>query len=138
MILLLFTFIVQGTEQIEGIVLECKEEEEPLSAKAFMKMERLRLLKLRNLRLSQSLQYLSNKLRYLEWDGYPFKYFPSTFQPDKLIELHMRCGNMEKLWEGIKVSITFYVHHKYSEFILRSELQPFQFLCVTFHSHSRC
>ncbi|XP_021601431.1 disease resistance protein RUN1 isoform X2 [Manihot esculenta] len=92
----------KGTEQIEGIVLECKEEEEPLSAKAFMKMERLRLLKLRNLRLSQSLQYLSNKLRYLEWDGYPFKYFPSTFQPDKLIELHMRCGNMEKLWEGIK------------------------------------
>ncbi|KAJ9167453.1 hypothetical protein P3X46_022104 [Hevea brasiliensis] len=92
----------KGTEQIEGIVLECKREDEQLSAKAFMKMKRLRLLKLRNLRLSQGLEHLSNKLKYLEWDGYPFKYFPSTFQPDKLVELHMRCGNMEQLWKGIK------------------------------------
>ncbi|XP_057984815.1 disease resistance protein RUN1-like [Hevea brasiliensis] len=92
----------KGTEQIEGIVLDsCNQEDEQLSAKAFTKMKRLRLLKLRNLHLSHGLEYLSNKLRYLEWDGYPFKYLPSTFQPDDLVELHMRCSNMEQLWKGI-------------------------------------
>ncbi|EEF47359.1 ATP binding protein, putative [Ricinus communis] len=92
-----------GTEQIEAIVLDsCEQEDEQLSAKGFMGMKRLRLLKLRNLHLSQGLEYLSNKLRYLEWDRYPFKFLPSSFQPDELTELHMRCSIMERLWKGIK------------------------------------
>uniref|UniRef100_A0A2C9UPJ9 ADP-ribosyl cyclase/cyclic ADP-ribose hydrolase n=1 Tax=Manihot esculenta TaxID=3983 RepID=A0A2C9UPJ9_MANES len=92
----------KGTEQIEGIVLDsCNQQDAKLSAKSFTKMKRLRLLKLRNLHFSQGLEYLSNKLRYLEWDGYPFKSLPSTFQPDTLVELHMRCSNMEHLWKGV-------------------------------------
>ena len=97
---------VQGTEQVEGIVLDsCEQEDEELSAKAFTKMKRLRLLKLRNLHLSRGLEYLSNKLRYLEWDRYPFKSFPSSFQPNELVELHMRRSNIEHMWKGIKVSM---------------------------------
>ncbi|XP_025015150.2 disease resistance protein RUN1 isoform X1 [Ricinus communis] len=92
-----------GTEQVEAIVLDsCEQEDEELSAKAFTKMKRLRFLKLRNLHLSEGLEYLSNKLRYLEWDRYPFKSFPSTFQPNELIELHMRCSNIKHMWKGIK------------------------------------
>ncbi|XP_065854303.1 disease resistance protein RUN1-like isoform X2 [Euphorbia lathyris] len=92
-----------GTEQVEGIVLNSYgQEDEILSAKAFAKMKRLRLLKLPNLQLSGKLGYLSNNLRYLEWDKYPFKSFPSTFQPNHLVELHMECSNMVQLWKGIK------------------------------------
>ena len=110
--LTVITFNVQGTENVEGIVLDSSEQEDKqLNAKAFTKMTRLRLLKLRNLHLSQGLNCLSNKLRYLEWDRYPFRSLPSTFQPDELVELHMRCSNMEKLWKGIKVS--FFFHFSY-------------------------
>ncbi|XP_050237840.1 disease resistance protein RUN1-like isoform X2 [Mercurialis annua] len=92
-----------GTEHVEGIVLDsCGQEDEELSAKAFTKMKRLRLLKLRNLHLSKGLEYLSNKLSYLEWDRYPFKYFPSTFQPNELVELYLRCSSLQQMWKGIK------------------------------------
>ncbi|EEF47358.1 TMV resistance protein N, putative [Ricinus communis] len=92
-----------GTEQVEGIVLDsCEQEDKHLSAKAFMKMRKLRLLKLRNVRLSGSLEYLSNKLRYLEWEEYPFRSLPSTFQPDKLVELHLPSSNIQQLWKGMK------------------------------------
>ncbi|WCJ38884.1 disease resistance protein (TIR-NBS-LRR class) putative [Euphorbia peplus] len=92
-----------GTEEVEGIVLDtCEQEDDHLSAKAFTKMRNLRLLKLGNLRLSGSLNYLSNELRYLDWEEYPFKSFPSTFQPDKLVELHLPSSNIQQLWKGIK------------------------------------
>ncbi|KDP26905.1 hypothetical protein JCGZ_18063 [Jatropha curcas] len=94
---------LNGTDQVEGIVLDsCEQEDEHLSAKSFMKMKRLGLLKLKNLHFSEGLEYLSNKLRYLDWDRYPFKSLPSNFQPDKLVELHMRCSNIQHLWKGIK------------------------------------
>ncbi|XP_050206324.1 TMV resistance protein N-like [Mercurialis annua] len=93
-----------GTEEIEGIVLDsCEQEsEKQLSAKAFKSMRKLRLLRLQNLQFSDGLEYLSNKLRYLDWEGYPFKSLPSTFQPDKLVELHLQSSNIELLWKGIK------------------------------------
>ncbi|WCJ28129.1 Disease resistance protein (TIR-NBS-LRR class) [Euphorbia peplus] len=92
-----------GTEQVEAIVLSSYgQEDEVLSGKAFAKMKRLRLLKLQNLQVSKELGYLSNNLRYLEWEKYPFKSFPSTFQPNHLVELHMQCSNMVQLWKGIK------------------------------------
>ncbi|XP_050205321.1 TMV resistance protein N-like isoform X2 [Mercurialis annua] len=92
-----------GTERVQAIVVDsCEHEDEQLIPEAFMKMKNLRLLKIRNLHLSQGLSYISNKLKYLEWDRYPFRYLPSTFQPDELVELHMRCSNMEILWKGIK------------------------------------
>ncbi|WCJ28127.1 Disease resistance protein (TIR-NBS-LRR class) family [Euphorbia peplus] len=92
-----------GTEQVEGIVLSSYGKEDGvLSGKAFAKMKRLRLLKLQNLQVSKELGYLSNNLRYLEWDKYPFKSFPSSFQPNHLVELNMQSSNMVQLWKGIK------------------------------------
>ena len=57
---------------------------ENLSAKAFSNMKKLRLLKINNTQSSkdlfrgnvqflQGLSYLSNELRFLEWDGYHLK-----------------------------------------------------------------
>ena len=87
---------------------------ENLSAKAFSNMKKLRLLKIKNTQSSkdlfrgnvqflQGLSYLSNELRFLEWDGYHLKFFPTNFQPIKLVELRMRFSGIRQLWKGIMV-----------------------------------
>ncbi|KDP26904.1 hypothetical protein JCGZ_18062 [Jatropha curcas] len=83
----------------KAIVLRSWKQEEQLSAKVFSRMKVLRLLILRDVPASQDIEYLSNELRYLEWYKYPCKSFPSNFQPGKLVELHMKCSNIEQLWK---------------------------------------
>ncbi|XP_039038950.1 disease resistance-like protein DSC1 [Hibiscus syriacus] len=41
---------------------------------------------------------LPNELRYLEWNGYPFKSLPLNFNPKNLVVLNLSWGNMEQLW----------------------------------------
>jgi hypothetical protein len=52
---------------------------------------------------SGSLSCLSNELRYVEWLDYPFKYLPSSFQPNQLVELILFESSIEQLWKGKKV-----------------------------------
>ncbi|TYH86784.1 hypothetical protein ES332_D01G068900v1 [Gossypium tomentosum] len=77
-----------------------------LSADAFLKMKRLRLLRFFNAPNSRDINYLSNELRLLEWHGYPFKSFPSSFQPEKLVVLLLPYSCIQKLWKPDMVGIT--------------------------------
>lgn len=43
--------------------------------------------------------YLPNSLRYLRWNGYPFKCLPKSFQAPNLVGLEMRLGLMNHIWE---------------------------------------
>ena len=90
------------------------QEVEHLSFEVFSKMKILRLLiighkKLRKdfingtMKLPKSLNYLSDELRIMEWHGYPFKSMPTSFQPNKLVELRMRWSRIKHLWKGIMV-----------------------------------
>ncbi|KAJ7951590.1 Disease resistance protein (TIR-NBS-LRR class) [Quillaja saponaria] len=101
-----------GTEAVEGIFLDMsKVKEIELSPKAFTRMSNLRLLKFYapsyhencKLYVPQVLEYLPNELRYLHWHGYPLKSLPSSFCPEKLVELHMPYSNVEELWKGIQL-----------------------------------
>ncbi|KAJ9687191.1 hypothetical protein PVL29_015872 [Vitis rotundifolia] len=47
-------------------------------------------------------KFLSKNLKSLHWDGYPSKSLPSTFHPEKLVELKMCFSQLEQLWEGNK------------------------------------
>ena len=87
---------------------------EHLHAEAFSKMKNLRLLKIGNekfqqdfingtMQLPKSLNHLSDELRVIEWHGYPFKSMPTSFQPNKLVELRMHCNYITQLWKGIMV-----------------------------------
>ncbi|KAG8639892.1 disease resistance protein RUN1 isoform X2 [Manihot esculenta] len=92
-----------GSEENEGIVLDLLSETSQLiRAKGFSKMKYLRLLILQNAFVFHDLEYLSNELRYLEWHKYPFKSFPSTFQPNKLVELNMQHSKLKQLWKAVK------------------------------------
>ena len=87
---------------------------ERLSAEAFTKMKILRFLKIGYvhppkyliggpIQLPQGLNYLSNELRIIDWRGYPLKSMPTSFQPNKLVELRMHYSDIKQLWKGIMV-----------------------------------
>ncbi|XP_075648262.1 TMV resistance protein N-like [Castanea sativa] len=115
-----------GTEVVEGIMLNMPiQEVEHLSAEVFSKMKILRLLIIGNMKLPKGfingtmklpkvlirgnvhlpkdLSYLSNELRIIEWHGYPFKSMPTSFQPNKLVEIRMHCSRIIQLWKGIMI-----------------------------------
>nr|XP_023874515.1 disease resistance-like protein DSC1 [Quercus suber] len=55
------------------------------------------------IQLPQGLNYLSNELRVIDWHGYPLKSLPTSFQPNKLVELRMHCSDIKQLWKGIMI-----------------------------------
>lgn len=55
--------------------------------------------------LRDNFDYLPPKLRLLHWDGYPMRRLPSNFRPENLAKLQMRGSNLDKLWEGVHVSV---------------------------------
>ena len=79
------------------------QKDESLSAEAFTKMTKLRFLKICNVQLPKGLSYLSNELHFIEWYRYPLKSMPTSFQPNKLVELRMRWSRIKHLWKGIMV-----------------------------------
>uniref|UniRef100_A0A3N7I929 Uncharacterized protein n=1 Tax=Populus trichocarpa TaxID=3694 RepID=A0A3N7I929_POPTR len=48
------------------------------------------------------LEYLPNKLRYLQWNGFPSKSLPPSFCAEHLVELDLRKSKLVKLWTGVK------------------------------------
>uniref|UniRef100_A0A2N9HQ95 Uncharacterized protein n=1 Tax=Fagus sylvatica TaxID=28930 RepID=A0A2N9HQ95_FAGSY len=90
-----------GTESIEGIKLSLPPHvKEELKPKTFSMMTRLRLLIIHNVHLPGGLSYLSNELRLLQWNEYPLKSMPESFQPKKLVELIMHHSHIEQLPKG--------------------------------------
>lgn len=91
-----------------------------LKADAFRKMPHLRVLKFyggdsykrsSNIHLQEPLEFLPEKLIYLEWKEYPSKSLPSFFRPEKLVVLKIPNGLVEKLWTGVKVHISIIIIH---------------------------
>jgi len=85
-----------------------------LKSDAFAMMNGLRFIKFFFGHLSQDnkdkmhlpptgLEYLSNKLRYLHWDGFPSKSLPHVFCAEHLVELNLSRSKVEKLWTGVQV-----------------------------------
>ncbi|WJX50831.1 hypothetical protein P8452_37082 [Trifolium repens] len=97
-------------KNVEAIVLKVDGpgEEEGIMEDAVVMVEyfsnlRLLIIKfIKNANISRSLCRLSNELRYVEWSYYPFKYFPSSFQPIHLVELILVHSSIKQLWKGKK------------------------------------
>ena len=56
----------------------------------------------------QDLIYQSPRIRSLKWYEYQNVCLPSTFNPEFLVELDLSYNNLQKLWEGTKVSSFFF------------------------------
>ncbi|KAM5575898.1 hypothetical protein ABKV19_014707 [Rosa sericea] len=94
----------KATSAVQSIYLQCPtgDDVDHSIDNAFSKMDRLRLLKISNLKCTGNIKYLSNELQYLEWHHCPLDSFPSDFQPKKLVEVHMHLSSIEQLWKGRK------------------------------------
>ncbi|MCH79259.1 disease resistance protein (TIR-NBS-LRR class) [Trifolium medium] len=104
----------KGSSSIEGITLDLSQNNDfPLSADTFTKMKGLRILKFYSpsnqsctntyLNLPEFLEPFSkNKLRYFEWNGYPFESLPQPFYAKFLVEICMPHSNIKQLWQGIQ------------------------------------
>nr|WIL60000.1 nodulation protein [Melilotus officinalis] len=95
-------------KHVEAIVFNHKndnivyDEKLVMLVKHLSKMRHLRLLIIKSMDTSGSLSCLSKELRYVEWSEYPFKYLPSSFQPNQLVQLTLKSSSIEQLWEGKK------------------------------------
>ncbi|XP_052876926.1 disease resistance protein RPV1-like isoform X1 [Gossypium arboreum] len=69
-----------------------------LSADVFLKMKRLRLLKILCRTNCYDLTYLSNELRLLVWTGCPLRSLLSSLKPENLVILLLPYSNIEQLW----------------------------------------
>ncbi|KAF9661737.1 hypothetical protein SADUNF_Sadunf19G0099700 [Salix dunnii] len=105
----------KGTEEIEGMSLDISKLSRQIHLKpdAFAMMDGLRFLKFYFGHFSEDnkdkmllpptgLQYLSNKLIYLHWDGFPSISLPQNFCAEHLIELNLSRSKVEKLWTGVQ------------------------------------
>ncbi|KAJ6855731.1 disease resistance protein RPV1-like [Populus alba x Populus x berolinensis] len=104
----------KGTQKIKGIYLlsTTLSREIHLKPDAFAMMDGLQFLyvdsgcfplKLQERHISSTgLEYLPNKLRYLEWEGFPSKSLPPSFRAEHLVELHLCESKLVKLWTGVK------------------------------------
>ena len=87
------------------------DEEEELNAESFIKINKLRLLKICKVHLS-CLSYLSNELCWLEWHDYPLESLPNSFQPGELVELIMHRSCLRQLPSdfSVRFSLLLFFH----------------------------
>ena len=75
------------------------------SLEAISQIYNLRFLRIHNICLQDGPKHLPNGLRILNWNGYPSKSLPLSFQPDELVLLCLQSSKIEQLWIGIKVIV---------------------------------
>ncbi|KAH0854702.1 hypothetical protein HID58_057717 [Brassica napus] len=92
-----------------------KVERIKLSPDVFMKMSNLKFLKFHyshcsqwcdnkhKIQFSEDLDHFPDELVYLHWQGYPYEYLPSEFNPEELVDLSLRHSYIKQLWEDEKV-----------------------------------
>ncbi|KAF3437655.1 hypothetical protein FNV43_RR20411 [Rhamnella rubrinervis] len=99
----------RGTDKIEAIVTSQEGSRKLSSFKAMSDMKNLRLLMIldpydssrENDGLTPDVEPIFNdQLRFLQWDRFPYKCFPSSFQPYRLVQLKLVCSRIEKLWNN--------------------------------------
>ncbi|KAI9118601.1 hypothetical protein K1719_010933 [Acacia pycnantha] len=100
-----------GSSKVEGIKLDVSEIRDiHLEADVFKKMPNLRYLNFysnftrgsSHVHLPKGLKFLPNKMRYLEWCGFPYKSLSSTFCAEKLVKLYMPYSHLQKLWNEVQ------------------------------------
>ncbi|XP_059665318.1 disease resistance protein RUN1-like [Cornus florida] len=96
----------KGTEKIKGILLNMPHHHPPeelhVNVDVFVKMKRLKLLKLSGIRPRGRLTYLPNELCYLHWEDYPERFLPSNFHPENLVQLHLPGSQIQQIPMDIK------------------------------------
>ncbi|KAG6627856.1 hypothetical protein CIPAW_15G158600 [Carya illinoinensis] len=103
----------KGIDQIEGILIDLPREDSmtQLSTKVFANLKNLRIFINRNASFCGGLEYLSNKLRVLDWPLCPLEFLPSTFHGEKLIVLKMQGSRIRDLGTRLPYKISIFIFY---------------------------
>ncbi|PRQ36235.1 putative winged helix-turn-helix DNA-binding domain, leucine-rich repeat domain, L [Rosa chinensis] len=91
-----------GTNKVIGIQVPWLSSTISLNAKSFSEIRNLRYISMMRTSFYGDIDYLSNQLRWLDWQECPLQCFPSDFQANKLVELNISGHKIRPLWEGRK------------------------------------
>ncbi|XP_028126648.1 TMV resistance protein N-like [Camellia sinensis] len=89
----------KGTEKVEGVTGLPMLNMIRWSNKAFVGMQKLRLLQINHVHLSGNFEHLFEELRWLCWHNCPLEYLPYNFHPEKLVILDMQFSKIKALWK---------------------------------------
>ena len=78
-----------------------EEKEAHWNPKAFLKMHNLKFLRIND--INHVPTHLPNDLKILNWNEYPSKSLPSSFQLNELIQLCLQRSEINQIWIGRKV-----------------------------------
>jgi len=106
----MFYFLVrcisQGTKAIEGLALKLPGlSAQRFSTKAFKNMKKLRLLQLSGIQPDGDFKYLSRKLRWLHWNGFPLTCIPSKFCQRSIVSIELENSCLKLVWKETQVLI---------------------------------
>ena len=97
----------QGTEAIEGLTLKLQLTSRGcFNTSVFKKMQRLRLLQLDHVNLTEDYRYLPKQLRWIYWKRFPLNYIPHDFYLGRVIAIDLRHSNLRLVWKEPQVYIT--------------------------------
>ncbi|KAK2420083.1 disease resistance protein RPV1 [Trifolium repens] len=89
-----------GTQAVEGLALKfLKADVSRFSTKSFEKMNKLRLLQLAGVQLDGDFDYLSRKLRWLCWNGFPLTCIPTNLYRRNLVSMELENSNIKLVWK---------------------------------------
>ncbi|XP_050128824.1 disease resistance protein RUN1-like [Malus sylvestris] len=94
-----------GTEENEVVTLDLPSSKKAsFRTKSFAGMKKLRLLQLSNVDLTGNFKHFTKELRWLCWQGFPFKSMPKHLlnQP-KLVALDLRFSQLRQGWKNSKL-----------------------------------
>ena len=72
----------------------------------FLKIHKSDKTKTSELIICGCIDFLSEEMRFLTWEGYPLPYVPLHFCAENLITLDMPYSNIKELWNGNQVRMT--------------------------------
>lgn len=89
---------------VESLIINFHSSDDgSVNGQAFANMKNLRLLELNYVNLGGSYEYLSKRLRWLCWFGFPLKSIPSKLFLEQVVVVDMRYSSLKQVWKGRKV-----------------------------------
>ncbi|XP_027336565.1 TMV resistance protein N-like [Abrus precatorius] len=89
-----------GTKDVKGLALKLPRNSKAcFKTKAFKKMKNLRVLQLDYVQLTGNYGYLSKRLRWVHWHGFPSTCLPSEFCLENLVAIDLRHSNLKIVWK---------------------------------------
>lgn len=89
---------------VEGLTLKMPRlSKVNFSTRAFIEMQRLRLLQLDHVQLNGNYEYLSQELRWLRWHEFPLKSMPNNFYLGNLVAIDLQYSSLRQVWKHPQV-----------------------------------